>query len=142
MVTSIASPKEADLRVLLGKSYENWIGTIRALQEVYPQLTCLWKTAKIDFGHVCLLRHKKRTLLYLLPEKGRVLAAVVLGQRAFELAMGSSLPDSIKTLLSEARPYVEGRGIRFPVTSIADISVVAKLVEIKTTPIKPLRRSP
>jgi len=126
----------------LGKSYENWIDTIRALQVVYPQLTCLWKTAKIDFGHVCLLQHKKRTLLYLLPEKNRVLAAVVLGQRAYELALESSLPDSIKKLLSEARPYVEGRGIRFPVTSIADISVVTKLVEIKTTPIKPVRRSP
>jgi hypothetical protein len=37
-------------------------------------------------------------------------------------------------LFSEARPYAEGRGIRFVVTSPSDVSTVRTLVEIKTTP--------
>lgn len=31
-------------------------------------------------------------------------------------------------------PYAEGRGIRFPASSLGDIPVITKLVEIKTTP--------
>jgi hypothetical protein len=48
--------------------------------------------------------------------------------------MASSLPAAIKKMFTEARPYAEGRGIRFPVSSLSDIPVIAKLVEIKTTP--------
>jgi hypothetical protein len=83
---------------------------------------------------MCLLQHKKRTLLYLTPDKGKVLIAIVLGQRAYDLAMGSSIPAAIKKMFFEARPYAEGRGIRFSVTSPSDIPMIAKLVQIKTTP--------
>jgi hypothetical protein len=48
--------------------------------------------------------------------------------------MASSLPVAIKKMFSEARPYAEGRGIRFPVSSLSDIPMITKLVEIKTTP--------
>jgi len=48
--------------------------------------------------------------------------------------MAGTIPESIKTMLSEARPYVEGRGIRIPVDSKRDVPIVAKLVEIKTAP--------
>jgi hypothetical protein len=48
--------------------------------------------------------------------------------------MASSLPAAIKKMFSEARPYAEGRGIRFTVSSQKDISTIKKLGEIKTTP--------
>ena len=83
---------------------------------------------------MCLLQNKKRKLLYLTPEKGKVLIAIVLGQRAYDLAIASSLPAAIKKMFSEARPYAEGRGIRFSVSSLSDIPMIAKLVQIKTTP--------
>jgi hypothetical protein len=46
--------------------------------------------------------------------------------------MASSLPDEIKKLLLEARPYAEGRGIRFAIHALNDLASVAKLLEIKT----------
>lgn len=73
-------------------------------------------------------------LLYLTPDRDRIWVAVVLGERAFELAMASSIPAPIKALLSGSRPYAEGRGIRFAVDSPADVATVAKLVECKTAP--------
>jgi hypothetical protein len=48
--------------------------------------------------------------------------------------MASSLPAAIRKMFSDARPYAEGRGIRFAVSSLKDISVIRKLVEIKITP--------
>ena len=83
---------------------------------------------------MCLLQHKKRTLLYLTPEKEKVRVAIILGERAYELAMASSLPAKIKKMFSEARPYAEGRGIRFSINSLRDISTIETLVELKTTP--------
>jgi hypothetical protein len=73
-------------------------------------------------------------LLYLTPEKENVRVAIVLGERAYDLAMASTLPAAIKKMFSEARPYAEGRGIRFSVSAPSDISTVQMLVEIKTTP--------
>lgn len=88
----------------------------------------------IASGQVCLLRHKKRTLRYLLPEKASVTVAIVLGERAYGLAMASTLSAAVKTSLSEARPYAEGRGIRVPVKAPRDLATIRKLVAIKLTP--------
>jgi hypothetical protein len=86
---------------------------------------------------MALLQHKKRTLLYLIPQKRKILVAIVLGARAYGLAKTSVLPAVIKTLLVEAKPYAEGRGIRFPVSSARDIPAIARLVEIKVAPVQP-----
>ena len=61
------------------------------------------------------------------PDRG-----VVLGERAVEAALASKLPQDIKDLINDARPYIEGRGIRFPVKSKKDIDAVLELVRIKT----------
>ena len=107
---------------------------INAVEEVISPLDMKWKPSKSEFGRLCLLQHKKRTLLYLTPEKEKVRVAIVLGERAYCLAMASSLPTAIKKMFSEAKPYAEGRGIRFSVSSATEISTIKKLAEIKITP--------
>ncbi len=72
-------------------------------------------------------------LLCLTPEKERIWAAIVLGERAVALALASELPEDVKVLIREARPYAEGRGIPFPASSTADALIVSDLVVIKTT---------
>lgn len=84
---------------------------------------------------MCLLKQKKRTLLYVTPEDVAVQVAVVLGERACKVALASDLEEKIKNLIREARPYVEGRGFRFDVKSASDVSSVIELIRIKTTPL-------
>ena len=60
--------------------------------------------------------------------------AIVLGERAYGIAMSSSIPARIKRMLAEAAPYAEGRGIRYSADSLRAIPTIVKLVEIKTTP--------
>ena len=127
-------PTDAELKAVLGKAGAVWSAIVRAVEEKFVPLDKEWKPSKAAFGRICLLQHKKRTLLYLTPEKGQIFVAIILGERAFELAMAASLPAAIKKMFSEAKPYAEGRGIRFPVDSMSDVPVVAKLIEIKTTP--------
>jgi hypothetical protein len=119
---------------VLGSAGVLWSGIVRALEEMLGPIDQEWKPSKAEFGRICLLRHKKRTLLYLTPDQEKLWIAIVLGERAYGLALASALPGAIKQMFSEARPYAEGRGIRFPVRSLSDLPTIATLVEIKTTP--------
>ena len=134
MIAKAKPPTDAELKAVLGSAGELWSGILHAIEEKFVPLDKQWKPSKAGFGRMCLLQHKKRTLLYITPDKDKVWIAVVLGERAYGLAMASSFPVAIKKMFSAARPYAEGRGIRFPATSLGDIPMIAKLVEIKTTP--------
>jgi len=134
MPTNVKSPTEEQLANVLGSAAVLWYGIVHAVEETFAPIDRQWKPSKTEFGRMCLLQHKKRTLLYMTPDKEKIRIAIVLGERAYGLAMASSLPLAIKKMLSEARPYAEGRGIRFPVSSLSDIPMITTLVEIKTTP--------
>ncbi|MCE5250550.1 DUF3788 family protein [bacterium] len=134
MSTNVKSPTDAELKAVLGSADSLWSGIVHVVEDMVSPLNTEWKPSKTEFGRMCLLQYKKRTLLYLIPEQEKICVAIVLGERAYSLAMASSLPAAIKKMFSEARPYVEGRGIRFSVNSPGDISTIKKLVEIKITP--------
>ena len=134
MPANVKPPNEAELKAVLGSAFALWSGIIGVVEKGCRPPDQLWKPSKAEFGRICLLQCRKRTLLYLTPDKEKVWVAIVLGDRAYDLAMASSLPAVIKKLLSEARPYAEGRGIRFTATKLSDLPAIAKLVEIKTTP--------
>jgi hypothetical protein len=141
MTAKTSSSTDAELKAALGAAMALWSGIVQAAEDVASPLTIEWKPSKAEFGRICLLRHKKRTLLYLAPERDSVTVAIVFGERAYGLAMASSLPASIKTLFSEARPYAEGRGIRFSAVSPSDIATIRTLLEIKTAPNAMVRES-
>jgi hypothetical protein len=128
------SPSEKELKAELGSASTLWNEIITALEKDHVPLSREWKSSKSNFGRICLLKQKKRTLLYMTPEKEKIIIAIVLGERAVGLALDGYLPEAIKTLIREARPYAEGRGIRFPVSSPDEIPVVRELIAIKTTP--------
>jgi len=133
MAAKIKPPNEIELRAVLNSGFDLWRDIIRTVEEICAPLNQVWKPSKAEFGLICLLQHEKRTLLYLTPDHDKVWIAIVLGERAYGLAMMSSLPDAIKKMFSEAKPYAEGRGIRFPANSLSQVSLIKKLVKIKTT---------
>ena len=118
----------------LGAAQGTWNTIVATLTERYGEIDTEWKTSKGSFGWACLLKHKKRTLVYLTPEKEKILVGIVLGERAVTLALASKVPMEIKKLISDAPKYAEGRGFRFYVSSEAEGSTVTELVMIKTTP--------
>lgn len=132
MPVKLEPPAKAELQAFLGSASELWNAIICVLEQRFSSLEQQWRPSKAGFGRLCLLRHKTRTLLYLTPDKEKIWIAVVLGERAAAIAASSTLPVEIKKLIAEARPYAEGRGIRFAVTSAAEIPVITTLVAIKT----------
>ncbi len=96
MSTKVSSPTSAELKAVLGSADDLWSGIVRVVEEMFSPLNSEWKPSKTEFGRMCLLQHKKRTLLYLTPEKEQVRVAIILGDRAYGLALASSLPAAIK----------------------------------------------
>lgn len=133
-MTRVKERDAGQWKAALGRAYPMWAGVVRVVEELASPLDIEWKLSTLAFGHVCLLRHKKRTLLYLLPEPPSITVAIVLGERAYGLAMVSTLSAAIKQALSDARPYAEGRGIRVPVRAARDLGTIRKLVTIKLMP--------
>jgi hypothetical protein len=134
MPARVKPPSDEELKIFLGSASDLWSSIIEAIDERQGPLVLEWRPSKAEFGRICLIQHKKRTLLYVTPDKERVWVAIVLGERAYGIAMASSLPAAIKKMFSEAKPYAEGRGIRFQVSSLSDIPLIEKLVEIKSAP--------
>jgi hypothetical protein len=132
MPTPLDPPAACDLEAHLGPAMALWTGAVETAVRTCPGLLQEWRSSKSAFGRLCLLRQKQRTLLYLLPEAGQVQVAIVLGARAYALALASGLPGALKAQLSEATPHVEGRGIRFPLASPDDFPALAELLRIKT----------
>src|SRR5512137_1751244 len=104
-------PSHRSVAETLGAAQEVWNAIIDALAAEHGTLTTEWKASQSDFGWMCALKQKQRTVVYLTPEHGAVRVAVVLGEWAATRALASELPDVIKALIGEARPYAEGRGI-------------------------------
>jgi hypothetical protein len=125
---------EPELAEILGDAKVVWLGIMAAAEQACGPFDRTWKPAKIGVGRMCLLQRKQRTLLYMIPDRAKVWIAIVLGERAYGLAMASSLPASLKKMFAEAKPYVEGRGIRFSTNSLDDIPTVVQLLELKTAP--------
>lgn len=130
----VKPPTAAELHKALGKSVSAWPGIISGLEERYSPLEVEWRASKLEFGRMGVVRYKDRTLVYLMPMAGQLLVGVVLGERAYEIAQASKLRPAIKKMLADAKPYVEGRGIRFVVKSAADVTQVLLLVECKMAP--------
>ena len=132
MSEKIKPPTNSELEAVLGGAVDLWQGIVNAVEKSVSPLNKQWKPSKAEFGRICLLQHKGRTLLYMTPDEQKIVIAVVLGERAVAIAVNSKLPVRIKKLITAARPYAEGRGIRFPVSSAKDIPTVTQLVAIKT----------
>ncbi len=132
MPTANDAPTEEELKKCLGPAHEFWGLVLQTTEQHLAPINPVWKPAKIPFGRFCRLQHKERTLLNLLPSPGKLEVSVILGERAAGLALESPLPAAIKKLIREARPYAEGRGIRFEVTQAADAPIIAQLLACKT----------
>jgi hypothetical protein len=131
---TVEPPTKKQLDAVLGEAAPVWPQILAAMKERCAPFEVEWRPAtKIAFDRYCILLRKERRLLYLIPKPGEVEVMVVLGERAFDLAMKSSLPVKFKKLASEAKNYAEGRFIRFAAT-LADVPHVVKMVELKLTP--------
>ncbi len=124
-------PDDAALSGVLGKSKGLWDAILEHLQGQYPGTRCEWEFTSPKYGWILRPRLKKRTILYMIPGRGRFGVSFVLGGKAVAAAEPSALPEDVLEAIRSARQYAEGRGVRLEVKRRADVENVKKLAEIK-----------
>lgn len=124
-------PSPEHLTLLLGPAAKLHQKLDQFLEEEMGQINFEWKfyTKKSGWTRKALV--KKRNLLFFSPKQNMFSVTFVFGDKAVEAVGKSDLPDHIKTELSQARKYMEGRGIRIDVTTDEELDIVKKLLLIK-----------
>ncbi len=125
------TPNKSQLKDVLGKTFQLWDSVKQYVLDNYSPVDQEWNFAGKNYGWSLRLKHKKRTILYLIPCKEFFLVAFVLGEKAVVAAQQSTLPKSILDMIKSARKYAEGRGIRVEVKRPQDIENIRILTEIK-----------
>lgn len=125
-------PTQKQLAEVLGEqSFKVWSEIEAYVLHQYPRAVCEWNFPGIKYGWSYRLKDKKRAIIYLLPADGFFNVAFVFGQKASTHILGSTVADSIKTELQQARVYAEGRGIRLEVRDASFLEDVKQLVNVK-----------
>lgn len=126
------SPPEADqLAGTLGRANGLWEPLVEELASEYAPLSETWKFGGKQWGWALQLKQRKRTVLYLTPCRGYLIAGFALGEKAVEAAHRSDLPASVLAAIDGARKYAEGRAVRIEVRKRADVAVVEKVAAAK-----------
>ena len=115
----------------LGKQYQLWTNIAEYVVEKYPKAIEEWKYYSDKYGWSFRPRDKKRNIIYMGPRDGHIMVAFVFGDKGVDAVQNSSLPQSIKDELRNAKKYVEGRGIRLQVQNKTDVANIKTLVDIK-----------
>ncbi len=124
-------PTFNDVRDQLGDLYPLWDNIYNLVYEKYPNAIEEWNYPGKNYGWSFRIKDKKRAILYFLPRENRFLVAFVFGQKAYDEIMQTDIAESIKTDLSNAKKYAEGRGVRIEINDESQIKDIEKLIEIK-----------
>jgi hypothetical protein len=121
-------PDDKALAKGLGATKKLWDEFVRHVADEYPPVEEAWGFYK---SWSLRLKHKKRTIVYLLPRDGHFQCAFVYGGKATEEARTAKLPQAVRKAINEAPVYAEGRGFRLEVRTAKDLAALRTLAAIK-----------
>jgi hypothetical protein len=126
-----SKPTENDVAEILADKYSLWKQIHDLVLEKYPDGVKEWNYPGKKYGWSYRIKDKKRAIIYFLPQDKSFKVAFVFGQKAYDVIMGSSISEHIKTDLSNAKKYAEGRGVRIEVRDKSNLPDIKQLIEIK-----------
>ena len=124
-------PGDSDLAGSLGDTFVLWQKIIQYVFARYPYSQNEWNYPGEKYGWSYRIKYKDRIVPYLLPRQGFFKAAFVFGQKATDIILKSTISESIRTELEEARVYTEGRGIRIDIRNEVILKEINALIDIK-----------
>ena len=123
------TPENSDLKASLGASYVLWQLIKDAVFTKYPKSTEEWSFS--TYGWSFRIKDTKRAIVYLLPRNQFFKVAFVFGQKATDEILVSKVSSEIKTELSNAKVYAEGRGIRIDIHTTDQLEDVFMPIDVK-----------
>lgn len=124
-------PSDQELAQLLGSSQKIWDQLVSQASSVCEGANPEWHSHSPKAGWSLRLKLRSRNIVYFSPCEDCLLASFALGEKAMQEAKALSFPGDVRKILNAARKYAEGTAVRIPVTSVADIKAVQRLIAIK-----------
>lgn len=122
-------PAGEDLSGALGRSFVLWEEIRGYVSEHCPEAYEEWNFSKLGWN--CRLRDRKRVIVYLMPCERFFRASLVLGRKAVAEARDSNISEEVKAIISAAKTYAEGTGVRIDVKTKKTLGDIKTLVAIK-----------
>ncbi|MBI1851112.1 MAG: DUF3788 family protein [Planctomycetes bacterium] len=123
-------PDDRDLEQVLGKASALWDALRDRLAAEFAPLDEKWSYSGKSHGWLLRLTQKKKTVVYLIPCAGTVVASFALREDAGASARASRLPKTVLDLIDRAPKFAEGRAVRIDVRSKKDLEIVVALAAI------------
>jgi hypothetical protein len=120
-------PTVARVRTSLGPAVAAW----DAFLDPMRGRTIEWKRYRPQDPWSVRVYEGKRTVLWLVPEKGVLRVAVILGEKAVARGLAGRLSQKLRADLQNAARYPEGRAVRYRMKSAARVRDVERLVDLK-----------
>jgi hypothetical protein len=124
-------PNDDLLAEVLDSSKVLWDRIAGSIRDTCSEVSSEWKFYSKKAGWSLVIKSKTRTLVYMIPQKGFFKVNFVFGEKAVTSAQDIGLPAAVLALISEAKPYVEGRSFMFDVRRPEDADTALNLIEIK-----------
>jgi hypothetical protein len=124
-------PDENLLKNILGNTFKLWEELKKGIIAEHGPVAEEWKFYGAKSGWTMKLLLKKRNLFFFIPEDGKFTLGFVFGDKAAAEVEESTLPETIKVELRNAKKYAEGRGVRIQIIKKADIKTALALVKLK-----------
>jgi hypothetical protein len=128
-------PSAEEIQSALGLVHPLWERLISFIATTY-QIAGEWSTwGPAEHGWGLRYRIKSKALAALYPQKGMIIAQVVLGKAQAERALDLDLGETTGKLLRETPQLRDGRWLFIPVHNEADAGDVEQLLLVKMRPV-------
>lgn len=125
------TPDEQMLAGVLQHSFAWWNELKSFVTQNYLLAFEEWNYSGKNYGWGFRMKDKKRAIIYTTLSDQFFYFSVVLGEKATQEALHSSISEETKKTIREAKVYAEGRGVSLEVRSQNMISDLKELIIIK-----------
>lgn len=123
------APSESELKKVIGKNHDAWTSIRDFIFKNSPGTFEEWNFSK--YGWNCRIKDKKRAIIYLMPCENYFRASFALGEKATKEILQSNVSAETKEIISSAKVYAEGRGVRLDVKNKNIVKDILQIVSVK-----------
>lgn len=124
-------PNDERLGEVLRDNKLVWCKILEHMENNYQDIVYEWKFYSKQSGWTFVIKSKKRTILYLIPQDGFLKANFVFGEKAVVEAEKADVPQNIIETIRESKCYAEGCSFMVDVKTDKDLKYIESLIKIK-----------
>jgi len=124
-------PSQRQLPRVLGRAAPVWEELLGQLAQAHAPLVRSWSYSGKSHGWLLKLQRHGKTLVYLIPCEGFLVASLALREPAHAAALAEQWPADVRRALLGAPSFAEGRSVKLELRASADLAPVRKLVALK-----------